>query len=163
MINPVVAPNKVVFLTYTLRNPQGEIVEHRDLPVAYVHGAADSPLLPKLEQVLAGHAVGDRITLTLGPEDAFGTHDPGLTFTDDLENVPPELRQIGKELEAQNSRGATLTFVVTRVADGKLTVDANHPLAGQTLTFNLQVAAIRDATADEIRAGRPDAEPQSLQ
>lgn len=155
-MNDVVSTNKVVSVTYTLRNAQGEVVEINDLPVDYVHGSG-ADMFPKVEQALDGRHVGDRVTVTLTPEEGFGTHNPGLTFTDDLENVPPELRRIGAQLEAQNARGETLNFVVTHIEQGKLTVDANHPLAGQTVTFDLTVAAIRDATADEVRAGRPGA------
>jgi FKBP-type peptidyl-prolyl cis-trans isomerase SlyD len=161
-MSPVVERNKVVVVTYRLRNQQGEVVDIRDLPVAYVHGSG-ADLLPKVEEALEGRRVGERVTVTLAPEESFGRHDPGLTFTDDVENVPPELRRLGARLEAQNARGEILTFVVTRIEDGKLTVDANHPLAGQTITFDVKVEDVRDATADEIRAGRPGHGPVTLQ
>jgi FKBP-type peptidyl-prolyl cis-trans isomerase SlyD len=163
MPNAVVARNKVVSVTYVLRNQRGDIFEYRDLPVDYVHGAASSPagneMFPKIEQALEGRAAGERIVVQLGPADAFGDPDPGLTFTDDLDNVPPELAHIGGEFQAQNARGETLTFIVTRVADGKLTVDANHPLAGQTVTFEVTVQRVRDAKPDEVRAGKPLGDP----
>ncbi|KPK49122.1 MAG: hypothetical protein AMS22_14205 [Thiotrichales bacterium SG8_50] len=145
MSTPRVEPNKVVSVTYLLRNQRGDIVDYRDLPVAYVHGAG-SELFPQIEQALTEKTVGETIEVTLGPDEAFGAHDPKLTFTDDLENVPPELRQIGKEFEAQS---------VTQIENGKLTVDANHPLAGQTITFVVTVHDIREATDDERKAGRP--------
>jgi FKBP-type peptidyl-prolyl cis-trans isomerase SlyD len=152
----IVARNKVVAVTYTLRNARGEVYEHRDLPVAYVHGAG-SDLFPKIEQALEGRQVGERVEVTLEPHEAFGAHDPKLTFTDDVDNVPPQLRRIGTEIEAQNAKGETMMFVVTDIGDGKLTVDANHPLAGQTVCFEVTVVAIRDASAEEIRAGQPQA------
>jgi FKBP-type peptidyl-prolyl cis-trans isomerase SlyD len=93
--------------------------------------------------------------VTLGPAEAFGAHDAKLTFSDDLENVPPELRQVGMEFEAQSPKGEAMLFRVTRIENGKLTVDANHPLAGQTVTFVVTVQDIRDATDDERKAGRP--------
>ena len=154
MSEPVVAPNKVVAVTYTLRNARGEVFEHRDLPVAYVHGAG-SELLPAIERALEGRRVGERVVIELEPQDAFGWHDPSLTFTDNIDNVPPELRRLGTELEAQNAKGETLTFMVTHINDGKLTVDANHPLAGQHVRFEVTVVGIRDATAEEVRAGHP--------
>lgn len=165
MSETIVSANKVVAVTYTLLNEQGHVFEHRDLPVAYVHGSG-ADLFPKIEEALEGRRVGEQVVVTLGPQDAFGDHNPKLTFTDDIDNVPPELRRIGKEVEAQNAKGETLTFIVTDISDGKLTVDANHPLAGQTVTFEVTVVDIRDATADEIRAGRPqspDAPPTTLQ
>jgi FKBP-type peptidyl-prolyl cis-trans isomerase SlyD len=149
-----VAKDKVVSITYLLRNERGEIFEYRSLPVAYVHGAG-SDLFPKIEQALEGRAVGERVTVTLTPEEGFGEHDPKLTFTDDLENAPPELRRVGAEFEAENARGEVIRLTVTRIADGKITVDANHPLAGQTVTFEIEVVDIRDASEEERRTGQP--------
>jgi len=162
MAAPRVEPNKVVSVTYLLRNQQGEVVDIRELPVAYLHGAG-SDLFPQVEQALADKTVGESIEVTLGPEEAFGAHDPKLTFTDDLENVPPELRKIGMEFEAQSPKGEAMLFRVTRIEDGKLTVDANHPLAGQTITFAVTVQDIRDATDEERKAGRPLDNSQLLQ
>lgn len=150
----VVAKDKVVSITYVLRNQRGEIVEYRDLPVAYLHGSG-SDLFSKIEQALEGRAVGESVSVTLSPREGFGEHDPKLTFTDDLENAPPELRRVGAEFEAQNARGETIHLVVTHIADGKITVDANHPFAGQTVTFEVKIVDIRDATSEERRAGRP--------
>ena len=104
--------------------------------------------------------MGARVSVTLTPEEGFGAHDPKLTFTDELENAPPDLRQIGMEFEAQNANGGSMVFRVTRIADGKITVDANHPFAGQTVIFEVAVQDVRDATPEEIRLGRPaDTDP----
>ncbi len=149
-----VAKDKVVSITYVLRNARGEIFEYRSLPVAYVHGAG-SGLFPKIEQALEGRAVGACVTVTLSPEEGFGEHDPRLTFTDDLQHAPIELRRMGAEFQAQNARGEVINLVVTRIADGKITVDANHPLAGQTVTFEVTVVDVRDATEEELRTGQP--------
>jgi FKBP-type peptidyl-prolyl cis-trans isomerase SlyD len=153
-MNAVVEKHKVVAITYRIRDQAGQIVEINDLPVEYVHGGA-SDLLPKIEQALEGRAVGDSVTVTLGPDDAFGWHDPKLTFTDDVDNAPPELRQIGAQFEAQNAKGETISLVVTHIGNGKITVDANHPLAGKTVTFEVTVQGIREATAEERHSGRP--------
>ena len=162
MQQDLVRPNKVVSLTYVIRKQDGEIFEYTDLPVAYVHGAG-SRLFSKIEQALEGRRVGEKISVTLAPEEGFGPHDPGLTFTDDLENVPEQFRHIGAQLQAQNSKGEELTFVVTHVGQSELTVDANHPLAGQTVNFEVTVAEIRDATPDEVRSGDPGATGHTLQ
>jgi FKBP-type peptidyl-prolyl cis-trans isomerase SlyD len=154
MTQSIVAKNKVVALTYVLRNEKDEIFEVRDLPVAYVHGSGKD-LFPKIEQALEGRRIGERVTVALAAADAFGEHDPRLTFTDDLENAPPPLRRVGAEFEACNARGERILLTVTRIEDGKITVDANHPLAGQTLRFEVTVQGIRDATPEEIRNGRP--------
>jgi FKBP-type peptidyl-prolyl cis-trans isomerase SlyD len=161
MSKPTVARNKVVSLTYVLRNQAGDIFEYRDLPVAYVHGAG-SELFPRIEQALEGRTMGERVEVKLAPAEAFGMPDPKLAFTDDLENVPTELRRLGLEFEAQNAKGETIMFRVTQINGDKLTVDANHPLAGQTVTFEVTVADIRDATAEELKTGRPLGGPGTI-
>lgn len=156
MIEPVIEKNKVVSLGYSLRDEKGELFEYSDLPICYLHGSG-ADLFDKIEQSLEGKKVGDQVKVTLPPKDGFGDHDPALVFTDDLKNVPSELRRIGMELEAQNSKGKNLKFVVTSIDEkaGKLTVDGNHPLAGQTVSFGVTIKEIRDASRDEIKAGRP--------
>ena len=158
----IVRKNKVVSLTYTLRNERGDVFEYSDLPVAYMHGAG-SDLFEKIEHALEGRRVGEHVTVKLSPEEAFGRHDPKLTFSDDIDNVPPELRRVGARLEAENARGERMTLTVTAIDDGCLTVDANHPLAGQTVTFEVTIEDVRDATADELRQGRANAPVTQLQ
>ncbi len=104
---------------------------------------------------LEGRGVGDTVEVTLRPEQGFGPHDPDLTFTDDIDNVPPEYRHLGAEVEFQGENGETRKFIVSRIEDGKLTVDCNHPFAGKTLVFTVNVIAVRDATPDEIVKGAP--------
>jgi FKBP-type peptidyl-prolyl cis-trans isomerase SlyD len=162
MTASVITKNKVVSLIYAVRNQKGELFEYRDLPVSYVHGSG-ADLFPKIEQALDGRAVGDRVEVQLTPSEAFGEHDPKLTFTDDIDNAPPELRHVGAEFEAQNAKGESIVLVVTRVEADKITVDANHPLAGQTITFEVTVRDIRDATPEEIRNGRPAGDLPTLQ
>ncbi|MBI3574555.1 MAG: FKBP-type peptidyl-prolyl cis-trans isomerase [Gammaproteobacteria bacterium] len=162
MTASVVTKNKVISLIYAVRNQKGELFEYRDLPVSYVHGSGVD-LFPKIEEALEGHAIGDRVVVQLSPADAFGEHDPKLTFTDDIDNAPPELRHVGAEFEAQNATGESIVLVVTRIEADKITVDANHPLAGQTITFEVTVRDIRDATPEEIRNGRPAGDMPTLQ
>ncbi len=159
MSQPIVAKNKVVAISYALRTETGGVFEIRDIPVSYVHGGV-SDLFPKIEQALEGKGVGERVSVTLTPEEGFGAHDPKLTFTDELGNAPPELRQVGKEFEAENARDESMVFRVMHVGDDKITVDANHPLAGRTVTFEVTVQDVRAATAEELHLGRPaDADP----
>jgi FKBP-type peptidyl-prolyl cis-trans isomerase SlyD len=150
-----VGPNQVVYITYRILDSEGALHEQVDVPVGYVHGGR-SPLFPEIEAALEGRRVGDRVEVTLGPEAAFGPHRPELTFTDAVENVPAEYRRLGAEATFQNDRGEALTMVVTRVADGKVTLDGNHPLAGKTVTFLVTVAEIRPATPAEVERGLPD-------
>ena len=162
MTTSVVTKNKVVSLIYAVRNQKGELFEYRDLPVSYVHGSGVD-LFPKIEEALEGRAIGDSVVVQLSPADAFGEHDPKLTFTDDIDNAPVELRHVGAEFEAQNAKGESIVLVVTHVEADKITVDANHPLAGQTITFEVTVRDIRNATPEEIRNGRPAGDLTTLQ
>ncbi|MGD2055454.1 MAG: FKBP-type peptidyl-prolyl cis-trans isomerase [Gammaproteobacteria bacterium] len=147
-----VGQDKVVSFTYSIEDEAGNIVEQSDLPISYVHGGKHD-LFEKIEQALQGCLVGDSLRVSLTPEEGFGPHDENLTYTDDLENVPPELRRIGAEVEMMNDQGDTRKFTVTRIDNDTLTVDGNHPLAGKVIVFNIKVVEIRDATADEIADG----------
>ena len=128
----------------------------------YVHGM-NSKLFRKVERALEGCTVGAKISVSLSPEEGFGRHDPGLTFTDDLDNVPEQFHHLGAQLEAQNAKDEQPTFVVTQISETTLTVDANHPLAGQTVSFEVTVQNIRDATPAEVRSGEPGATGHSIQ
>ncbi len=162
MSTPIVSKNKAVFFTYSIADESGEIVEQSDLPIGYVHGV-DSDIIEKLEMVMDGCTIGDKVEVTLTPEEGFGESDPELMFTDDLINVPPQFHQLGAEVEMQNENGDVKKFVVSKIEDGKLTVDGNHPLAGKNITFHVTVTDIRDAAPEEIHAGRPqDSVPPML-
>ena len=152
MTKPIVTRDKVVSFTYSIQDEAGNIVEQSDLPISYVHGGQHD-LFEKIEAALEGCTIGDSVQVALTPEEGFGPHDESLTYTDDLANVPPEFRRIGAEVEMMNDRGESRKFTVTRIEDDKLTVDGNHPLAGKVITFNIKVADIRDASADELAQG----------
>jgi len=149
-----ISQHKAVYVTYVIQDEAGGILDQNDVAVGYIHGVG-GPLFKPIEAALEGCEPGDTVTVTLPPDEAFGAHDDSLTFTDSLENVPPELRYVGAEAEMQNERGEVRQFRVTRIGDGTLTVDANHPFAGRTLTFRVTAQEVRDATADEISRGLP--------
>jgi FKBP-type peptidyl-prolyl cis-trans isomerase SlyD len=154
MSRQTVAKHKAVYLAYSIIDGQGRVFEQCDVPVGYIHGAG-SDLFEKIENALEGRCVGDRVEISLAPAEGFGEHRPELTFTDDIENVPPQFRRVGAEIEFENERGEAMLFRVSKIENGRLTIDANHPLAGQTVTFVVTVAAIRAAVPEEIAAGRP--------
>ncbi len=147
-----VTDHKVVAFTFVILDENRQVMEQSDLPISYVHGV-DERIIDKLADAMAGHVVGDTIEVTLSPEEGFGEPDPSLTYTDDIENVPPEYRRIGAEAMFQNEAGDTRTMVVTKIEDGKVTLDGNHPYAGKTITYRLKIADIRDATAQEVGSG----------
>ncbi len=145
--------NKAVQFTYSITDDQGNVVEQVDLPVHYVHGASSMGLIERVERAMEGKMTGDKVEVDLPPAEGFGDYDPELTFTDDIENVPPQFRKIGAQVEMANAEGESKTFIVAKIDGDKLTVDGNHPLAGKVATFRVKILEVRDATADEIRNG----------
>lgn len=140
---------KFVALTYTITDDTDEILEQIDVPITYIHGR-DSDVIEKIENALEGHQAGDELTIEISPEEGFGTYQSELTHTDDMQNVPSEFHKIGAEVEFQNNQNEIKKFRVTRIDDGKLTVDGNHPFAGKHIKYNIIVREVRDATADEL-------------
>lgn len=147
--------HKIVTITYSILNSQQTVIEQHDMPVSYLHGGQLS-LLPGIENALAGHQVGDRVEIPLAPEEALGLRDESLVLVDDISNVPPEYRHLGAKVEFYNDRGETKAFYVTNIENGKLTMDGNPPLAGQSVTWVINVIDIRDASPNEIRLGIPE-------
>ncbi|MGB5260741.1 MAG: peptidylprolyl isomerase [Gammaproteobacteria bacterium] len=152
MTGQFIGNGKVVSFTYSIVDEAGEILEQSDLPITYVHGGKHD-LFEKVEQQLEGSVIGDTVEVSLTPEEGFGPHDPNLTYTDELDNVPPEFRRVGAEVEMVNDQGDSKNFVVTHIENGKLTVDGNHPMAGKVITFHIRVTGIRDATDEEMTNG----------
>jgi FKBP-type peptidyl-prolyl cis-trans isomerase SlyD len=149
MSDQTVRPGKFVSLTYSIVDECGQVVEQSDLPVSYIYGG-ETEMIGGMDTAMAGKKAGDTVQLTVSPEQGFGRHDPDLTFTDDLENVPPEFRRIGAEVQMQNEAGEVKTFYVTGIENGKLTVDANHPLAGKQLKVTVRILEVRDATQEDM-------------
>jgi len=152
MADQFVGRQKVVSFTYSIVDESGELLEQSDLPITYVHGGKHD-LFDKVVQELDGCVVGDTVEVSLTPEEGFGPHDPELTYTDSIDNVPEEFRHVGAEVEMMNDQGDSKTFVVTHIEDGKLTVDGNHPMAGKVITFRIKVTEIRDASTHEMQNG----------
>ena len=147
-----VSQNKLVSLIYTITDETDKVLERNDTPIQYIQGV-NSPVIEKIELALEGHQTGDSVQVTLTPEEGFGPHQAELTFTDDIKNVPPEFHSIGAEVEFQNDHGENKIFRVTEIKDGKLTVDGNHPFAGKTITYNITLKEVRDATSSEQANG----------
>ncbi|MCB1724599.1 MAG: FKBP-type peptidyl-prolyl cis-trans isomerase [Chromatiaceae bacterium] len=148
MSDETIRPGKYVALTYTICDDAGNVVEQHDTPVGFVYGS-DTELVGGMDRAVAGKRQGDQVEVEVSPEQGFGERDPNLTFTDRVENVPPQFRQLGAEVQMQNDKGETRSFFVTRIEDGELTVDGNHPLAGKCLTVRVTIAEVRDAQPGE--------------
>ena len=157
-MSETVSQDMVVSITYTLHDESGKLFEYREVPISYLHGAG-SDLFDKVEQSLAGKSVGDKVHVTLSPDEGFGQRDPNLQFKNPLFDVPEEYRHIGAEIEAKNELGEARPFYVSRIEDGTVTFDGNHPLAGQTVEFNVTIVGIRPASKQELKRGEPDPDP----
>lgn len=152
-MSDVIRDGKFVELTYTVTDRKsGHVLSGVEFPLGYVHGHNEI-LAPAVHQALAGKAVGDVIEVPIDGNRIFGARDESLVFTDDIDNVPEEYRQIGTAILMENDRGQTRSFIVTRMDEETLTVDGNNPLCGREVVFRMQIVTVRDATEEETRAG----------
>ena len=144
---------KLVELTYQVRDRKsGQVLTRVEFPLGYVHGHNEI-LAPSVHRELEGKAAGDVIEVPIDGNRIFGARDESLVFTDRIENVPEEYREVGTSILMENDKGQARSFIVTRMDDKTLTVDGNNPLCGREVVFRLQVLAVRDATDEEINAG----------
>lgn len=147
-----IAKNTVVTLSYTVKDSDGNLVDDGQNPLVYLHGGYDG-IFPVLEEALHGKKVGEAFTLKLLPEDAFGDYDEELVLIEDA-SVFPENIEVGMSFERVTDEGEEeLVYRITDIAEGKVVVDGNHPLAGVALVFDGTVAEVRAASAEEISHG----------
>ena len=152
-MSEVIQAGKFVELTYRVTDRKtGHVLTRVEFPLGYVHGHNEI-LAPAVHMQLEGKAAGDVIEVTINGNDIFGPRDESLVFSDALENVPEEYRQVGTSILMENDRGQTRSFLVTHMDDETLTVDGNNPLSGREVVFALEILTVRDATDDEMRAG----------
>ncbi|MDA8095391.1 MAG: peptidylprolyl isomerase [Betaproteobacteria bacterium] len=147
-----IGKDTVVSISYELSDKSGKVLEKSAEPVAYLHGGYHG-IFPALEAALEGKGVGDSLQVELPPEDAFGEYDAELVRVEAREAFPENI-SVGMQFEgaAENSDDVMI-YTVTDIADGQVVVDANHPLAGQTLAITCQVEEVRAATAEEVAHG----------
>lgn len=150
-----ITPPCVVSLTWTLSNAQNQPLDELAEPVEFFFGGDD--LLPKVEEALAGHDVGDEVHLHLEPEHAFGDYDPALVCFEARalfpDNVEPGMAFEGlPEGAATPDMPRDAVYTVTEVYPDHVVLDGNHPLAGMALRLHVKVRDVREATADEIEA-----------
>ena len=159
-MSDIIEDHKFVELNYrVIDNKTGDVLVSVEYPLGYVHGVNDV-MSDAVTKELYGKKVGDIIEVPVDTKLLYGERDESLVFTDRIENVPEEYRQIGMTITMENDKGETKTFIVTRFDDKTLTVDGNNPLCGREITFVLEVLSVRDATDEEIEhGGAPDANP----
>jgi FKBP-type peptidyl-prolyl cis-trans isomerase SlyD len=162
-----VRDGKFVELTYKVTDRRsGQVLTCVEFPLGYIHGHNEI-LAPSVHKELEGKSAGDLIEVPIDGHRIFGPRDESLVFTDDIDNVPEEYRQVGTSILMENEQGQARSFLVTHVDDETLTVDGNNPLCGREVVFTLEVLAVRDATDEEMKAGGainagPDVDPSLL-
>ena len=146
-----ITQDKVADIDYKL-TVDGELIDQsgENDPLTYLHG--HSNIIPGLERALEGKAAGDRVQVTVQPEDGYGPRDEDNSEDLDREDFDDDI-EIGATYYAQSEDGSVLPFTVTAVNGDKVTVDFNPPLAGKVLTFDVTVLNVRDATAEELEHG----------
>ena len=143
-----ITPQCVVALTWVLKDSLGDTLDELHEPVEFLVGSED--LLPVLSAALQGHESGATLNLNLEPEDAFGDYDEELILVEDAKLFPDNI-EIGMSFERVSEDGEEdMIYRITDIADGKVVVDGNHPLAGTALVFDITVKSVRPASAEEI-------------
>lgn len=152
-MSEVIQNNKLVELKYkTVDKKTNEVLTHVEYPIGYVHGA-ESVLSEEVTNELEGKSVGDVIEVPIDCDMLYGPRDESLVFTDRIENVPEDYREIGLTITMENEKGEPKNFIVTRFDDKTLTIDGNNPLCGREVIFMLEILTVRDATDEEIALG----------
>jgi FKBP-type peptidyl-prolyl cis-trans isomerase SlyD len=146
---------QVISFHYTLKDKSGKQIEssHSGDPVICLEGGGQ--IIPALEKVLVGLKVGDKKEVPLKAAEAYGQHDKNLIIDVPKDQLPKgkEALKVGHQFQSQAPEGGIQLFTVKAVTDSHATLDGNHPLAGQDLTFNIEVTEKREATKEELEHG----------
>jgi len=148
-----ISENSVASIHYTLTDGEGKVIDTSEgqEPLAYLHGAGN--IIPGLEKALLGKSVGDKFTVSIPASEAYGLRDDSMVqelpsnMFSGIDNI-----EVGMEFHAETEHGLQVV-TVTNVEGDNVTIDGNHPLAGVDLTFDVEVADIRAASAEELEHG----------
>lgn len=149
-----IADERAVSIHYTLKNDAGEVLDSSAgaEPLVYLHGFGN--IIPGLEDALLDRKAGDSLQVTVQPQDGYGEVLDELrqkVSVDMFQGV--EQIEVGQMFETQSQDGHIMLVTVTAIEDGEVTIDANHPLAGEVLHFDVTVEEVREATEDELEHG----------
>lgn len=144
---------KVVSFHYTLKDSKGEVLESSvgDDPMMFLENAGQ--IIPGLESAMRGMQKGEKKTINVKAAEAYGDYEQELVVQVPRAQIPKKDVAVGDQFHADNGQGHAQVVVVTAVSDSHVTVDGNHPLAGQDLQFDVEVTEVRDATKDEVAHG----------
>ena len=150
-----ISQDKFVSIVYKVTDQNGRELgsSEEGKPLTYIHGVI--PILPGLEAALEGRSMGDQFTANINPGQAFGERNEDLVSEISHSYFPDEqVLEIGMQFRAKSESGEELTVTVTKIGDETVTVDGNHPLAGERLCFDVNIVEVRDATPEEIDLGK---------
>ena len=151
----IIAADKVVLFHYTLRDSDGDVLDSSDGadPLPYLHGAGN--IVPGLERQMTGRVVGDSFTAVVSPEEGYGVRD-GLPQPVPRDAFPEDVElEEGMQFMAEGPDGDAMPLWIAAIEADMVFVDKNHPLAGETLHFAIEIVGIREATAAELEHGHP--------
>lgn len=155
----MIKKNSVVSLSYCLKNDRGVELDNSDggEPLAYLHGSGQ--IVPGLEKALEGLAVGAKKDVTVTPEEGYGNVSAELKLKVARTNFPEDAEiKEGMQFMGQVGDGKQLPFTVKGIEGEEIMIDGNHPLAGETLHFSIEVVSIREATQEELTHGHAHGE-----
>jgi FKBP-type peptidyl-prolyl cis-trans isomerase SlyD len=150
----MIKKDSVVSLSYILKNENGEELDRSDAanPLAYMHGHGQ--IVPGLENVLEGLAIGDKKEVTVTPEEGYGEVQAQLRIKVSRDKFPADAKiEPGMQFSSKMEDGKEIPFTVQAIEGDEVMLDGNHPLAGKTLHFSVEVAEVRSATAEELQHG----------
>lgn len=152
-LDSVIAANMVVSMNYTLTDPSGKTLDASgDEPLEYLQGHQN--IIPGLERELAGLKVGERKQVVVQPEDGYGVRNEELVFSLPRTQFGGETPEAGMMVQLQSEEGVMMATIVS-VNEQEIALDANHPMAGQTLHFDIEIVGIRSASDEEMSHGHP--------
>ena len=163
MSNGTVEDGKVVTFHYTLKNEEGEVLDtsSEGEPMDYLHGAGN--IVPGLEKTMAGCAAGDHFEVTVAPEEAYGERQGQGPIAVPRSSFPEDAPvQAGMTFVSEMPDGRKFPIWIVEVREEDVLVDGNHPLAGVTLVFDVNVVGKRDASAEEKEHGHPHVEESCI-
>jgi len=150
-----IAKDTVVSLSYELIDLSGgAVLEKSNDPISYVHGGYDG-IFPTVEEALHGKNIGDKVSVKMEPDDAFGEYEHDLVRVESRDLFPKDI-EVGMQLEGgaeDDDDEDYMLYTIVEITDKEVTVDGNHPLAGKTLNFNATVTGVRSATKEELDHG----------
>ena len=149
-----IKPDQVVTIQYTVKDEDGKVVDATGEDNSYSFLSGQNQILPKLEETISEMLIGSTKTVVLSPEEAYGEYQDEAVQQVNRSDFPEGTQlDVGMSFVANMADGKQLPFVITAVDGDDITIDFNHPLAGKTLTFEVKLIDVRDATPEELAHG----------